>query len=91
MILHQSTMKELAPLLAVALMLCMAAVCADQRRQLFWGRSLGLKLLPLFVVSGMARGFVEERVALADVTVILNNLLAILAHDELDEVRCNIT
>ncbi len=66
MILHQSTMKELAPFLAVALMLCVAAVCADRRRQLFWGRSLGLRLLPLFVVSGMARGFVEERIVLAE-------------------------
>ena len=57
-------MKELAPFLAVALMLCVAAVCADRRRQLFWGRSLGLRLLPLFVVSGMARGFVESALCL---------------------------
>ena len=33
MILYQSTMKELAPLFAAALMLCVAAVCADRRRQ----------------------------------------------------------
>ena len=66
MILHQSTMKELAPLLAAALVLCVAAVCADRRRQLFWGRSLGVKLLPLFVVLGMARGFGEEHIVLAE-------------------------
>ena len=66
MILHQSTMKELAPLLAAALVLCVAAACADRRRQLFWGRSLGVKLLPLFVVLGMARGFGEEHIVLAE-------------------------
>ena len=65
-ILHQSTMKELAPLLAAALMLCVAAVYADRRRQLFWGRSLGVKLLPLFVVLGLARGYWEERTVLAE-------------------------
>ncbi len=65
-ILHQSTMKELAPLLAAALVLYVAAVCADRRRQLFWGRSLGIKLLPLFVVLGLARGYWEERTMLAE-------------------------
>lgn len=65
-ILHQSAMKELAPLLAATFVLCVAAVCADRRRQLFWGRSLGVKLLPLFVILGLARGYWEERTVLAE-------------------------
>lgn len=70
-ILHQGTMKKLAPLLAAALVLCVAAVCADRRRQLYWGRSLGLRLLPLFVVLGMARGYWEERTVLAEQSLAL--------------------
>ncbi len=65
-ILHQSTMKELAPLLAAALMLCVAAVCADRRRQLFWGRSLGVRLLPFLLFWGWYGDFVEEHIVLAE-------------------------
>lgn len=87
MILHQSTMKELAPLLAAALVLCVAAVCADRRRQLFWGRSLGVKLLPLFVVLGMARGFGEEHIVLAEQKAALEKEESIYGTGEL----CGIT
>lgn len=87
MILHQSTMKELAPLLAAALVLCVAAACADRRRQLFWGRSLGVKLLPLFVVLGMARGFGEEHIVLAEQKAALEKEESIYGTGEL----CGIT
>ena len=66
MILHQSTMRKLAPFLAAALLLCVAAVCADRHRKQLWGRSLGLKLLPFFIVLGIGRGFWEERTVLAE-------------------------
>lgn len=65
-ILHQSTMKELAPLFAAALMLCVAAVCADRRRQVFWGRSLGVRLLPFMIILGLVRGICEEQTVLAE-------------------------
>ena len=87
MILHQSTMKELAPLLAAALVLCVAAACADRRRQLFWGRSLGVKLLPLLVVLGMARGFGEEHIVLAEQKAALEKEESIYGTGEL----CGIT
>lgn len=87
MILHQSTMKELAPLLAAALVLCVAAACADRRRQLIWGRSLGVKLLPLFVVLGMARGFGEEHIVLAEQKAALEKEESIYGTGEL----CGIT
>lgn len=70
-ILHQSTGKELAPLLAAVLVLCVAAVCADRRRQLFWGRSLGIRLLPLFVVLGLARGYWEKRMVVMEQSLAL--------------------
>ena len=71
MILHQSTMKELAPLFAAALMLCVAAVCADRRRQVFWGRSLGVRLLPFMIILGLVRGICEEQTVLAEQGLLL--------------------
>ena len=71
MILHQSTMKELAPLFAAALMLCVAAVCADRRRQVFWGRSLGVRLLPFMIILGLVRGLCEEQTVLAEQGLLL--------------------
>ena len=70
-ILHQSTMKELAPLFAAALMLCVAAVCADRRRQVFWGRSLGVRLLPFMIILGLVRGLCEEQTVLAEQGLLL--------------------
>lgn len=48
--------------------LCCAwpAVCADRLQAIILGQSLGVKLLPLFVVLGMARGFGEEHIVLAE-------------------------
>lgn len=71
MILHQSTMRELAPLFAAALMLCVAAVCADRRRQVFWGRSLGVRLLPFMIILGLVRGLCEEQTVLAEQGLLL--------------------
>ncbi len=70
-ILHQSTMRELAPLFAAALMLCVAAVCADRRRQVFWGRSLGVRLLPFMIILGLVRGLCEEQTVLAEQGLLL--------------------
>ncbi len=61
-ILHQSTMKKLALLLLLTLLLGVAAVCADRRRRIFWDRSIGVRLLPLFVILGMVRGYAEEQI-----------------------------
>lgn len=65
-ILHQSTMKELAPLFSLALVLGVAAVCTDRRRWIFWDRSIGIRLLALFVILGMMRGYSEERIVLRE-------------------------
>ncbi len=70
-ILHQGTMKELALLLVLALALCVAAVCQNRRRWIFWDRSIGIRLLPLFVILGMARGFCEEQVVLKETAFLL--------------------
>ena len=67
MILHQSTMRELAPLFAAALMLCVA----DRRRQVFWGRSLGVRLLPFMIILGLVRGLCEEQTVLAEQGLLL--------------------
>lgn len=80
-------MKKLALLFAAALVLCAAAVLADRRRRKFciadhrggargastgWGRSLGIRLLPLFVLFGMARGMQEQHVVVKEMCMQLD-------------------
>ena len=47
-------------------MLCVAAACADRRSTIILGQELGSKASASFVVLGMARGFGEEHIVLAE-------------------------
>ncbi len=86
MILHQGTVMELAPLFVAAILVVLSVIWFDRRRQclkqtcrkqaagLFsgWGRSVGVRLLPFFVILGMARGYCEVRTVRAEQELALN-------------------
>ena len=86
MILHQGTVMELAPLFVAAILVVLSVIWFDRRRQclkqtcrkqaagLFsgWGRSVGVRLLPFFVILGMARGYCEVRTVRAEQGLALN-------------------
>ena len=79
MILHQGTVRELAPLLLAVVLTGAAAAFLDGlsgRRAgstcVGLGRSVGVRLLPFFVILGMARGYCEVRTVRAEQGLALN-------------------
>lgn len=79
MILHLGTVRELAPLLLAVILAGAAAAALDGmsgRRtgsaRFAWGRSVGVRLLPFFIILGMARGYCEARTVRAEQELALN-------------------